>query len=432
MSATAHEWIVPHSDETDVRRPLLPSEDPFHDAPGDLARLSPGTIIRSRQVRVGFLGLIPQRGLTAWQLAYRSTDLHGRPEVAVSTVIVPRRRDEARPQGLIAYQCAIDAVADRCFPSYALRPGARSWGALPQLELMLMASLLERGHVLTIADHEGRGGYFAAPREPGFRTLDGIRAALAFPALDLDADTDVALFGYSGGGMATAWAAEMAPTYAPELSVVGAVAGSPVGDPGQAFIKLNGGLNAGLPALVVAGLRHIYPGLDRVIKEHASVDGIRRLDALEEQTTVVAVATHAFNDFDDYLDSPLADVLATPEILHVFDDLRLGSHVPRCPLLVVQSVNDQIIDVDEVDTQVRAYLDEGADVRYVRDRLSEHLSLMVLAMPVMMEWMEQRFEGADIENGTETVTSVALSLRAWAGFARMLGAAAKTVVGRAG
>ncbi|KRF19951.1 hypothetical protein ASG90_19665 [Nocardioides sp. Soil797] len=432
MSAEAHERVVPHTDETDERRPLLPSLDPFHDAPSDLARLSPGTIIRSREVRLGLLGLVPQRGLRAWQLAYRSNDLNGRPEVAVTTVVLPRHHDPEQPQRMVAYQCAIDAVADKCFPSYALRPGARSWGALPQFELLLMAALLERGHVLTIADHEGRGGHFAAPREPGFRTLDGIRAALAFPALGLDADTDVALFGYSGGGMASAWAAEMAPSYAPELSVVGAVLGSPVGDPGQAFIKLNGGLNAGLPALVVAGLRHIYPGLARVIDENASEQGIARLDKLERQTTVAAVVGHAFNDFDDYLDAPLADVLATPEVLDVFDDLRLGTRVPTCPVLVVQSVNDQIIDVAEVDTQVAAYADGGADVRYVRDRCSEHISLMVLAMPAMMDWLEQRFEGEEPPTGTATVTSLALSGRALVGFAAMLGAAAKTLVGRAG
>lgn len=49
------------------------------------------------------------------------------------------------------------------------------------------------------------------------------------------------------------------PHYAPELPIVGAVLGSPVGDPGEAFIKLNGGSFAGPPALVVAGLCQAYP-----------------------------------------------------------------------------------------------------------------------------------------------------------------------------
>lgn len=423
---------VPHTDERDVRRPVLPDVDPFLDAPDDLAVLAPGSIIRARRVSLALLGLVPQRGLTAWQLAYRSCDLNGRAEVAVTTVVVPPDHDPATPSRLVAYQCAIDAVAGTCFPSYALRRGARSWGALPQFELMVMASLLQRGHVLSIADHEGRGGWFAAPREPGHRVLDGIRAALAFPGLGLDDTTEVGLFGYSGGGMASAWAAEMAPTYAPELPIVGAVLGSPVGDPGEAFIKLNGGLNAGLPALVVSGLQRIYPDLARVVQQHASAEGRQRLDALQQMTTVEAVVRHAYDDFDDYLDTPLADVLALPEVLGVFDDLRLGERAPTCPVLVVQSTHDQIIDIDDVDALVEKYADGGADVRYLRDRLSEHISLMVLGLPQMLAWLEERFEGGPAPTGTATVTSLALSPRSWGGFARMLAAAARTAVGRAG
>ncbi len=54
--------------------------------------------------------------------------------------------------------------------------------------------------------------------------------------------------------------------YAPDLDIVGAVLGSPVGDLGHTFRRLNGTLLAGLPALVVAALQHSYPGLARVIK----------------------------------------------------------------------------------------------------------------------------------------------------------------------
>ena len=413
-----------------VRGPLLPAEDDFHDAPGDLASLAPGTVIRTRRVRVALLGVVPQHRVEAWQVAYRSTDLHDRPEVAVTTVL--RRRGGGAPAGLVAYQCAIDAVADRCFPSYALRIGARAWGALLQLELLLLARLLDLGYVVSACDHEGRSGTFAAPREPGHRVLDGVRATLALDELDLPAGLPVGMFGYSGGGMATAWAAEMAPTYAPELPIVGAVLGSPVGDPGEAFIKLNGGLFAGLPALVVAGLRHVYPGLAEVVRDHASEDGRQRLDRLERITTVEACVRYALDDFDDYLDSPLADVLALPEVLHVFDDLRLGHRAPTCPLLVVQSRRDQVIHVVDVDSQVQRYVDRGADVLYLRDGASEHISLMLLAFPAMLDWLGDRFaDAARPATGTRDHLSLALSPRTWPGFAAMGAAAARTVLGRA-
>ncbi|MDT0202940.1 lipase family protein [Nocardioides sp. AE5] len=431
MTTSPHDDLGP-IDVTDVRdqAPLRPREDPFRDAPAHLADLAPGTLIRARQVRLGFLGLIGQRA-RAWQLAYRSSDLHGVAEVAVTTVVVPDGFEAGDPARLIAYQCAIDAVSDRCFPSYALRPGARAWGSLPQFELMIIAALLDRGFVLTLADHEGIHGHFGAPREPGHRVLDGVRATLAFDELGLAPDTPTGMFGYSGGGMATSWAAEMAPTHAPELEIVGAVLGSPVGDPGEAFLKLNRGLNAGLPALVVSGLRHAYPGLARLIRRHASLDGQRRLDDLKEQSTVTAVVTHAFNDFDDYLDIPLADMLAKPEVLHVFDDIRLGSRIPTCPLLVVQGVHDQIIDVADVDAQVAKYVDGGAQVRYLRDQASEHITLMVLGLPRMIAWLEQRFDGAPASVGTDTVFSLALDVRALPRFVRLARAALKVLTGRA-
>ena len=421
------------------QRPRRPHEDEFHAVPADLAALAPGTVIRARRVRVALLGLVPQGRVEAWQVAYRSTDLHGEPEVAVTTVM---RRRGAEPTGLVAYQCAIDAVSDRCFPSYALRAGARAWGALPQFEMVLLARLLDLGYAVSACDHEGLLGTFAAPREPGYRVLDGVRAAMALEELDLPEGLPVGMFGYSGGGMATAWAAEMAPDYAPELPIVGAVLGSPVGDPGEAFIKLNGGFFAGLPALVVAGLRHVYPGLDEVVREHASVDGKRRLDRLEEMTTTEACVRYSLDDFDDYLDAPLADVLALPEVLHVFDDLRLGHHAPTCPMLVVQSRWDQIIDVDDVDSQVQRYVDRGADVLYLRDGASEHISLMLLGFPVMLGWLQDRFAehvgaqagGASPGAGrarTQDHLSLALSPRSWPGFVRMGAATARTLVGRA-
>ncbi|MCQ4122699.1 lipase family protein [Rhodococcus tibetensis] len=412
LNAEIAEHSLPESAVPDLAersRPILPGDDPFYVAPAGFAASAPGSVLRSREVELALLGAIPQK-VSAWQLLYRSCDLHRAPEVAVTTVLLPfgADPDEARP--LLAYQCAIDAIADKCFPSYALQRGAFSPGSLPPLEMLIIANALERGWAVSLADHEGMGGFFGAPREPGYRVLDGIRAALRFAPLGLDASTPVGVWGYSGGGMASSWVVEMAPEYAPDIHIVGAALGAPVGDPGETYIRLNGTLHAGLPALVVAGLRHIYPGLERVIRTHADDEGIRRLDKIETMSTVEAVARFARDDFDDYTDIPLADVLATPEVLEVFEDIRLGGRIPECPLLVVHPVHDQIIDIDDVDGQVERYVEGGAHVTYVRDRLSEHLSLMVISAPAMLEWLTDRFAGRPLPAaGTTTVWSIACS-----------------------
>ncbi|WP_280350691.1 lipase family protein, partial [Nocardia abscessus] len=224
---------------------MLPEDDPFYAPPPAVERLRPGAIVRTRKVEIGFFGLVTQR-VSAWQLLYRTGDLHGAPEVAVTTVLLPWGADPAEPRPLVSFQCAIDAVASKCSPSYSLRRGARAAGSIPQLELPLIASALARGWAVSVPDHGGTAGRFGVAREPGYRALDAVRAALAFVPLGLDPATPVALWGYSGGGLATAWAAEVAAEYAPELNIVGAVAGSPVGDPAAAVHRLNGTLLGGL------------------------------------------------------------------------------------------------------------------------------------------------------------------------------------------
>ena len=96
----------------------------------------------------------------------------------------------------MSYQCAIDAVSDRCFPSYALRRRAKAAGTLAQFELLLVAAVLAEGWAVSLPDHGGPKGVFGAPVEPGYCVLDGLRAALNFAPLNLSTSDPV-------GGVAT-------------------------------------------------------------------------------------------------------------------------------------------------------------------------------------------------------------------------------------
>lgn len=385
-----------------------PENDPFYAAPEGYEAALPGSILKVRPVEVAMFGHVRQR-VDAWQLLYRTADLGGVPQASVTTVLRPQNGEPV----LLSYQCAIDGVASSCFPSYALRRGSKALGAVPQFEFLLVLHALRRGWTISIPDHEGPDGHWGSPQEPGFCTLDAIRAALSFESLELHESTPVALWGYSGGGLATSWAAEMAPEYAPEIELVGAALGSPVGDPGSAFTRLNATLHAALPTLVVAGLRRTYPDLDRVVRQYVSEDGMRILDSVESMTTVRAVRRLARHDLDNYIDIPLADLLALPEIVQVFQDIQPGRTAPSVPLLVVQAVHDQIIAVDDVDGQVDRYLEAGAHVTYLRDRLSEHLSLHPLSAPLTLDWLADRFAGLPVaEPATRTVWSTAFSFAA--------------------
>ncbi|PPJ32709.1 lipase [Nocardia nova] len=416
---------------TKNERPLPPSQDPFYRAPADAAAHAPGTVLRSRPVQIALLGLIPQR-VTAWQLLYRSNDLHGDAEVAVTTVLLPADADPAERRPLLAFESAIDAVTERCAPSYALRRGAVVPGSITQLELLLVANALRRGWAVSIADHEGPDGRFGAPREPGYRSLDGIRAAMHFRPLGLSTDTPVVVWGYSGGGMAGSWLVEMAPIYAPELTIAGAVLGAPVGDPGEVFIRLNGGRYAGFPAIVISALRQVYPALEDVLDKHITSAGECLLERAAQLPPIVALARLAGHDFGKYLDHPLEEVLSTPAMWDMFDDMRLGKHTPHCPILVIQPLHDRIIDVSCIDAQVERYRAGGAAVGYLRDRLSDHFTLLPLATPLSLDWLADRIAGrpvADADTATRTVWSVVASPSRWRGLFEMAGTAGRMILG---
>ncbi|GAB2534099.1 lipase family protein [Nocardia heshunensis] len=411
-------------------RPLLPGLDPFYRSPIDPSSVAPGTILRSRPVRLGLLGSIPQR-VKAWQLLYRSTDLNGNPEAAVTTVLLPWDADPSADRPLVSFQCAIDAVAPKCFPSYALQHRARALGAIPQIEFPLIAAALARGWAVSVPDHEGQGGHFGAAREPGYRALDGLRAALRFAPLGLHPRTRIGLWGYSGGGLATAWAAELAASYAPELDIAGAVAGSPVGDPAAAFVRLNGSPFAGFAMVFTAGLRRAYPHLDDAVRDIVSTEYLELLDRAESIATLPLLARYAGRNAHRHIRGGLGALLTRPAMRQVLDDIEPAGQAPAMPLLVVQGVNDEVIAVADVDAHVQRYRARGAHVRYLRDRLSTHLPLQFLATPVMVDWLADRLADRPLPpSEVRTVWSVAVSPRALAEHGHFIALLATMLSGR--
>jgi triacylglycerol lipase len=125
---------------------------------------------------------------------------------------------------------------------------------------MLLWPLL-RGWAVSVPDHAGPDSNYGAGRLGGQVTLDGVRAAEHFAPAELGPDTPVGLWGYSGGGFSTAWAAELQPSYAPELNVVGSAEGGVPADFND-LINTNKGSGAfGLVFAAAVGLSREYPAM---------------------------------------------------------------------------------------------------------------------------------------------------------------------------
>jgi triacylglycerol lipase len=426
------EWIgqAPHEPLQPGARPLLPAEDPFYEPPEGFQHAEPGTVLRSREVELAFMGLIPQR-LHATQLLYRSTDRHDIAQAVVTTVLVPADHDRARPCPIVSYQCAIDAVDGRCFPSFALRRRAKAHGSFTQLEFVLIAAILAQGWAVSIPDHEGRDGHWGAPVEPGHFVLDGLRAALASEQVGLSADAPIGLWGYSGGGLSTAWAAEVCGSYAPELSIVGVALGSPVGDLGNTLLRLNASFWSGLPALMIAALRRVYPDLDAFVEQHATTDGRALMRMLESTSTAAAVLRLHHRSLSSYIDKPLNELVETPVVQQVFEETRLGGTAPVPPILMLQAIHDQVISVHDIDTLAAAYTAGGARVTYHRDPLSEHITLHPVSTPMVLDWLRDRFADRPLpQDPVRRDWPALLNPKTYVGLVRLGLVAARVITGR--
>lgn len=423
----AEQWPAPAR----TGGPAMVGLDPFFDPPAGFDSAPAGTVLRYRSVTVGFLGRVKQQ-MRATQLLYRTENMHGEPEVTATTVIAPAG-GAAPGAPLVSYQCAIDALHPKTFPSYVLQHGVKPEDpSFPQIELIFIAAAVARGWTVSVPDHGGRSGRWGIPREPGYMVLDGLRACLAHAPLGVAPDARLGVWGYSGGGLATSWAAETAPAYAPELNLVGAAVGAPVSDPGSTFVHLNETMFTGLPTLVIAALAREYPALREVLADHVDEKGRKIFyeDALQ-WSPATAIRRMAHKDFAYYCDRSFEEIARLPKLLALFDDIRTGQRAPTVPMLVVQSVKDQIVPVADASAQVRKYTDGGTEVEYLTDEWSDHFSMHFMSAPMLLGWLSDRLAGKPVERtGHRHTKSIMASGRQWARTGKLVGVAVRVALGR--
>ncbi|MFI9506711.1 lipase family protein [Nocardia sp. NPDC052566] len=369
-----------------------PSQDSFYQPPAGFEAQEPGTVLRSREVRLAVLTVLPLN-VRSWQLMYRTTDLFDQPSVAVSTVILPAGADPNRSRPLVSLQFYYDSASPDCAPSFVLQQGAGLPGVEgihSQSELIALAALISQGWAVSIPDYEGLQGHLAVAKEPGYMTLDGIRAAERFQPLGLaGAETPVAMWGYSGGGMGSGWAAEMQPSYAPELNVKGIALGAPTSDV-VSLLHVNGSMFASLIGIGIASLSKAYPKFHDATYAHLTPEGQALMDRTNAQCLPRNALTQMFVDYQRLLTLPIADFLALPEIKEVFDATVLGSNIPTAPIFLYQGVFDEAVPVWTNDRLSQRWCAGGASVQYTRDHLSEHLTLPSLGMAQTFNWLKSR------------------------------------------
>jgi triacylglycerol lipase len=220
---------------------------------------NPGDLLACRAVTLPHVpGNVPMK---AWKVQYASTDLHGKKIAVSGTVAVPNAAwtgGGSRP--VVAFNPGTVGLGSQCAFSKQLAGAYQDEYEGEQVEAFLKA-----GFAVAATDGvgylDGQTHTYMAGQNAGHALLDIVRTSRQIPGGSLTADGKVAISGYSEGGAAALWGAQLASSYAPELNVAGVSAGGVPGDLRVVGKQLNGGPFAGFLADAQVGLHQAYPNL---------------------------------------------------------------------------------------------------------------------------------------------------------------------------
>ncbi|WP_326953379.1 lipase family protein [Amycolatopsis sp. NBC_01286] len=373
--------VAPAATASAAGLPPNPAADPFYAQPSPFPDVAPGTILDSRPITIRALTLpVPIR---AWQVKYRSSDTRGAAIADVATVMQPV---SSTSKTLVSYQTAQDGLSLDCAPSYVLATGT----ALPAEELALMVPLLAAGHTVVTADYEGPRSEWTAGLNTAHGVLDGIRAAQSFAPAGLSGPTTpTALMGYSGGALASQWANEVQPTYAPELKFAGVAAGGVPADIEYVARRIDGGPFAGIYIGAAVGLSRAYPEIDTATL--LNTRGKQAFEDVGKQCIAQFSVAQAFHRMSDYTTVP--QLLDVPAVRNVIAQNVMGTRKPGSPTYFYQGIFDELALTPPVDALVRKYCAEGVTIQYNRIPIGGHVTVAVQGAPGALAYIHDRLAG---------------------------------------
>ncbi|AHH20066.1 putative secreted lipase [Nocardia nova SH22a] len=392
------------------------SPDTFYEYTGHqpLSAIAPGTVLDTRTLPYHAFGLATP--VTAVQLLYRTTDARQRPSVNVTSVLIP---PGANPDEAVAFQSAYDSLNPADGPSRAIagdNPISLTNGEGPDF----VPFLAQRRPVI-VADTEGPDADFLVGPVYGTATLDSIRAATHSAVTGLSPRTRIGLFGYSGGGLGTAWTAALAPSYAPDVNeqLVGAALGGLPVNPAQVLRYIAGSpLWGGLAPMVLIGISRAY-GID--LASYLSDSGSQLFSKLSSTPLNQVLGQYQGLTWDQMFKPNYHSPGAIAPLAEAMRKVNLGSApTPTTPMFIGQAANGALVGANDaqpgighgdgvtiagdVRSLARQYCDTGnSAISYRQYDTLEHTTAVPAWMNEALPWLNDRFAGAPTVGNCPTI-----------------------------
>ncbi|MGL4306272.1 MAG: lipase family protein [Mycobacteriaceae bacterium] len=376
-----------------------PTSEPLLGDAGDLIHIEPS-----------FAAIIPGTGVNidaeVVKVLYQSNTALGTPVAVTGTILTPTRPwpgPGKRP--LISFAPGTQGNGDQCAPS-SLMKYAQEW------EYSQILPLLTVGYSVAVTDYEGLGLPGDHPylnREAaGHNVLDLARAALKLVDTNDREQTPIGLWGYSEGGHASASAAELAASYAPELNIVGSYVGAPPSSLADLAISGDGSILSSGIGWVINGFIAAYPELE---DQFLAIFNEAGLTVIEKSKTMCIYDAPFLNSLglsSSYTkDGRLISThLSEAPWKSVVMKQQLGTVGPDKPTFVAVNAGDDITLASGVDNMVRNWCSLGSEVIYHRYPLPSILPKTaighVLGLPTGLAeallWFNNRFAGEKVSS----------------------------------
>lgn len=394
------------------------AHDPFYDAPVPKEQLDrPGKILRTQPAPHLLNILGPEFRGYSQRILYTSTTVHGE-IVPVSGVVIESANPwrGKGPTPTVVFGPGTRGAGDTCAASRGPWMLGQIDPALPAVatnyELLHYHAASLLGMRVVVTDYIGLGTpgahTYVLHDEEGHAMLDAARATTK-------PGEPVGFWGYSQGGGASAAAAELAGTYAPELNVKGAYAGAP---PADLVTSIQGVDNSSIGAVIgyaLHGWTERYPGFGVAVDKHLNARGREFIATTRNSCMPDGALRWGLQDSRTMTTSgrSLSDIVTSePEIRRELDAQKLGRRAPQAPIMVSTPGNDDLVPSGQVVQMARDHCSLGARVTLLDDALpaltpsiklgaNHAVGLISQAAPSLM-WMMDRFN--DLPAGTNCGT----------------------------
>lgn len=361
--------------------PTLPS-DPFFTPPPGFEDTAPGTVLSARPTGGVFFTA------DAHELLVRSTDSHDRPVAITTTLLMPRTPwPGPGPRPLVSYNIPISSMGYSCAPSTELKKGVSA-------DVVAISLLLARNFAVVVPDHQGPKQAYAAGLMGGHAVLDSIRAVTHSTSPELGPDTPVVMTGYSGGSIATSWAAQLASSYAPEIRLAGTIIGGEPADYEMLMPVMNGNWGTGVMLAAALGLAREYPELLSILNDNGwRIAHTFRDICISQETMLGIIAPLRVEDL-----TVVPDPLKLPMVQQILNENRPGGMAPAAPVYLFHGVNEIFVPYAGAKELFDDWCGLGARVR-LQPFPGEHFVAGALSIPLTTKWVDELLTGELVPQG---------------------------------